>query len=51
MVIVLLSIIFICLTILMSETMYFEHKEKIAKLNTKNNPLNILFSGDKKDDE
>lgn len=50
-ILVLATIVFVCLTILMVETMYFNHKEKMAKLNAENNPLNKLFGGNKKEEE
>lgn len=49
--IILISIIFICLTVLSGLTIYFDHKEKIAKLNAENNPLIKLFSGDKNEED
>lgn len=45
------SIIIICFTVLMCETMYFNHKEKMAKLNAENRLLNKLFSGNKNNEE
>lgn len=61
-VLVLTAILFIGLIILMGETMYFNHKEKIEKMKLENkekmekiklesNPLNKIFSGNKKDEE
>ncbi len=57
-VLVLTAILFIGLIILMGETMYFNHKEKIEKIRLENiekieqmklesNPLNKIFSGNK----
>lgn len=57
-VLVLTAILFIGLIILMGETMYFNHKEKIEKIRLENiekieqmklesNPLNKMFSGNK----
>lgn len=40
-------IIIICFTILIGETMYFNHKEKIEKMKLEGNPLNKMFSGNK----
>lgn len=51
MILVLFSIIIICLTALLAETMYFNYKEKMAKLNADYNPLNKLFGGNKNKEE
>lgn len=39
------SIIIICLTLLMAETIYFNHQEKMATLN----PLNKIFNKNKEE--
>ena len=44
-------IVIVGLTILMAETMYFNHKEKMEKIKLESNPLNKIFSGSKKDEE
>ena len=44
---ILTSIIIVCLTILMAETMYFNHKEKMEKMKLEGNPLNKMLSGNK----
>lgn len=45
------TIALVGLTILMAETMYFNHKEKMEKIKLESNPLNKIFSGNKKDEE
>ena len=45
MMLILLSIVIVCLTVLMAETIYFEHKEKMAK----SNQFNKLFSKNDKE--
>lgn len=50
-VLILAAIVFVGLTILMAETMYFNHKEKMEKIKLESNPLNKIFDGNKKDEE
>ena len=40
-------IMIVCFTVLMCETMYLNHKEKIEKMKLEGNPLNKMFSGNK----
>lgn len=45
------TIIIVCLTIIWGMSLYFEHKEKMEKIKLESNPLNKMFSGNKKDEE
>ena len=44
-VLILITIAIVGLLILMAETMYFNHKEKMEKIKLESNPLNKIFSG------
>lgn len=45
------TIIVVGLLILWGMTIYFNHKEKMEKIKLESNPLNKMFSGNKKDEE
>lgn len=45
------TILIVGLMILWGMSMYFSHKEKMEKIKLESNPLNKMFSGNKKEEK